>query len=293
MKRVALAVALFASVAIFVPSALAYSSPGTPDGYVNDFAKVLSSETKQSLENELVNFEQQTSSEITVTIVPSMGGDYVEHYAVKLFEEWGVGKKDKDNGVLLLLSIEERKMRIEVGYGLEGALPDSVAQSILNNEMTPRLKAGDYDGAVSAGVRAIEEATRGEYTASQNSHEASFQDSATTFLVIGLFISQFLSAILARSRSWWAGGIVGFLGATGIGWFFALSALFAVPLVVLLTLLGLLFDYVVSTGYQNAKAQGVTPPWWIGGSGRSGSSGGGFGGFGGGSSGGGGASGRW
>ncbi len=293
MKRIVLAVAFFASVATIVPFALAYSSPGSPSGYVNDFAKALSQETKLSLESELVNFEQQTSSEITVAIVSSMDGDYVEHYAVKLFEEWGVGEKDKDNGVLLLLSIEERKMRIEVGYGLEGALPDSVAQSILNNEMTPKLKAGDYDGAVSAGVHAIEEAARGEYTAAPNSPETSLQDSATIFFVAGLFIFQFLSAILARSRSWWAGGIVGFLGASGIGWFFALSVLFAVPLVILLTLLGLLFDYVVSTRYQNAKAQGVTPPWWVGGPGRSGSSGGGFGGFGGGSSGGGGASGGW
>lgn len=295
MKRIALAAALLASVTTFVPPVLAYSSPGTPSGYVNDFVKVLSTEAKQSLETELTAFEKQTSNEITVAIVPDMGGDYIENYAVKLFEEWGIGKKDKDNGVLLLLSIEERQMRIEVGYGLEGALPDSVAQSILNNNMMPLLKAGDYDGAVTAGVHAIEQATKGEYTApsqKQNALEQLLQENPMSVLIPLLFLFQFFAAILGRSHSWWAGGVIGFLGAFGIGWFFALGLLFAVPLAIFLTILGLIFDYVVSMGYQNAKARGVNPPWWIGGSGRGGG-GGGFGGFGGGMSGGGGASGRW
>ncbi len=295
MKRIALAAALLASVTAFVPPAFAYSSPGAPTGYVNDFAKVLSTEAKQSLETELTAFEKQTSNEITIAIVPNMGGDYIENYAVKLFEEWGIGKKDKDNGVLLLLAIEEREMRIEVGYGLEGALPDSIAQSILNNDMTPLLKSGDYDGAIIAGVQAIEQATRGEYTApnqSQNALEQLLQENPMSVLIPILFVFQFFAAILGRSRSWWAGGVIGFLGALGIGWFFALSLLFSVPLAIFLTILGLIFDYIVSTGYQNAKARGVNPPWWIGGPGRGGG-GGGFGGFGGGMSGGGGASGRW
>src|SRR3989344_9429812 len=156
--------ALFAALAA-APLALAYTSPGLPSGYVNDFANVLSDQAKQALESDLANLEKTTSNQIAVAIVPSMGGDYIENYAVKLFEEWGIGKRDRDNGILLLLSIEERKMRIEVGYGLEGALPDSIAQSILDNKMTPRLKAGDYDGAVTAGAQAIEQATKGEYTA--------------------------------------------------------------------------------------------------------------------------------
>lgn len=292
MKRIALAAALLASVTAFAPLVLAYSSPGAPTGFVNDFAKVLNADAKQSLETELTNFEKQTSNEITIAIVPNMGGDYIENYAVKLFEEWGVGKKDRDNGVLLLLSIEERQMRIEVGYGLEGALPDSIAQSILNNDMTPLLKAGDYDGAVTAGVLAIEQATKGEYTASRQTENAPMEFNMN-FLIFILFAFQFLAAILARSRSWWAGGVIGFLGASGVSWLFALSTIFALPLVVVLTLLGLFFDYVVSKGYHDAKARGITPPWWVGGPGRGGSSGGGFGGFGGGMSGGGGASGRW
>ena len=98
MKRLALAGILLASLVAFIPSALAYNSPGKPSGYVNDFAGVLNVPAKQSLERELTSFEQTTSNEISVAIVPSMGGDYIENYAVKLFEEWGIGKKDKNNG---------------------------------------------------------------------------------------------------------------------------------------------------------------------------------------------------
>lgn len=299
MKQLATAGAFVASFLAFSPAVFAYVSPGSPNGYINDFAQVLSAEAKRTLESELASFNQTTSNEIAVAIVPNMGGDYIENYAVKLFAEWGIGKKDKDNGVLLVLSIEERKMRIEVGYGLEGALPDSVAQSILDNEMTPLLKAGDYDAAVTAGVHAIEQATKGEYTSSSEvqsagkSLEESLLDGGIIFFVFGLFILQVFAAILSRSRSWWAGGAVGLLGGLGIGWFLALGLLLIIPLIIVLTMLGLLFDYVVSTGYQKAKTQGVTPPWWTGGSGGSSSSGGGFGGFGGGSSGGGGASGGW
>lgn len=304
MKELVAAGALFASTIALASPALAHTSPGSPSGYVNDFAQVLSDQTKRGLESELAAFEQTTSNQVAVAIVPSMGGDYIENYAIKLFEEWEVGKKDTDNGVLLLLSIEERKMRIEVGYGLEGALPDSVAQSILNNEMTPRLKAGDYDGAVTAGVRAIEAATRGEYTATQKpaidfrwhvtSLNALLENLGFFAIILPLFLLQFFGAILARSRSWWAGGAIGLIGGLGIGWLFALALLMTLPLAILLTLLGLGFDYLVSRSYQSAKARGVNPPWFIGGGGRGGhSSGGGFGGFGGGSSGGGGASGSW
>lgn len=295
MKRLAAGLVLLAAFAV-APFALAYTSPGSPVGFVNDFAGVLSDEAKRGLESELANFEQTTSNEIVVATVPTMGGDYIENYAAKLFEEWGIGKKDKDNGVLLVLSIEERKMRIEVGYGLEGALPDSIAQDILNNEMAPLLKAGDYGGAVTAGVQAIEQAIKGEYAASSaksGNLSALLSQNAEALFIFGLILFQFFAAILARSRSWWAGGVIGFLGGLGVWWFLALGLLLILPLTIVFVLFGLLFDYFVSRSYQKARALGVPPPWWIGG-GRGGhSSGGGFSGFGGGSSGGGGASGSW
>lgn len=276
--------------------ALAYTSPGSPKGHVNDFAGLLSEGARTTIESELSLFNASTSNEIAVAIVPNMGGDYIENYAVRLFEEWGVGKKDRDNGVLLMLAIEEREMRIEVGYGLEGALPDSLAQRILDNEMTPLLQKGDYDGAVSAGVRAIEKATQGEYVGEGQGgvhNEFATQLFQNGWLIIILFFSalQWLAAILARSKSWWAGGILGFIGGTFVGWLISHSLLIVAPIALILTIMGLIFDYLVSHAYKGALSHGSTPPWWAGGSG--GSSSGGFGGFGGGSSGGGGASGRW
>ena len=278
----------------------AYVSPGAPAGYINDFAHVLSVETKNSLESELAAFEASTTNQIAVAIVPDMDGDYVEHYAVELFKEWGIGQHDQDNGALVVVAVQEHKLRIEVGYGLEGALPDSVAQRILDNEMTPRLRANDYDGAIVAAVRAIESATRGEYTATNtstinNEWLAWFFNEGWTVLIVMLFGVQWLGSMLGRSRSWWAGGVLGFTGAALIGSYFALAASTIGVMLALSTLLGLLFDYVVSSAFRKASRSGSSPPWWAGGNtiGGSHSSGGGFGGVGGGSSGGGGASGSW
>ena len=112
MKRLVFTGVLLASVVAFAATAFAYSSPGNPKGYVNDFAQVLSPGAKQVLESELTEFASTTSNQITVVTVKNMGGDYIENYAVKLFAEWGIGTKEKDNGALLLLAIEEHKMRI-------------------------------------------------------------------------------------------------------------------------------------------------------------------------------------
>ena len=289
-KGLALSALIAVAGVAFATPAFAYTSPGSPSGYVNDFAQVLSAGKTQELDARLAAFEQATSNEITVVTVPSMDGDYIENYAAKLFEEWGIGKKNTDNGVLLLLALEERKLRIEVGYGLEGALPDSVAQSIITNEITPLLKAGDYDGAVTAGVAGIEAATKGEYQGESNSGSMSGEDLFFLFVLLPLFALQWFGAILGRSKSWWAGGIVGALGGLTVWAVFGLVLWFGFVLVGGLAVLGLLFDYFVSHAYSRSKTLGVHPPWWAGGGG---SHGGGFGGFGGGSSGGGGASGSW
>lgn len=303
-----LALLLFACA----PAVQAYSSPGTPVGQVNDFAGVLSAPARQTLESELVAFEQSTSNEIAVAIVPNMGGDYIENYAVKLFEEWGIGKEKQDNGVLLLLAIDERQMRIEVGYGLEGALPDSLAQRILDNEMTPRLVAGDYDGAVTAGVRAIEAATKGEYQPGKK--DSSWPEiilvgtAMLAILFIWLFQKGFvfvifgivLASMLGQSKSWWLGGVVGAVAGVALAFngMFGSSVVTGGVMTIALILFGLVADFFLSRSYTKAKQDGKSP-WWVPsagtrrGVGSGGSHGGGFGGFGGGSSGGGGASGRW
>jgi len=134
----------FISISLFFVAlsgvALAYTNPGSPTGFVNDFAGVFSGEQKATLEQKLVTFEKETSNEITVVTIKALDGDTIENFAVKLFEDWEIGKKDKDNGVLVLLAMDDRQMRIEVGYGLEGALTDAQSFWIINKIMKPAFQ---------------------------------------------------------------------------------------------------------------------------------------------------------
>ncbi len=132
-------------------------------GYVNDRAGILSPATRLKLEHFLQGFEQSDSTQIVVFTIPTLEDEALDGYALKVAETWGIGQQGRDNGALLLIAQQERKMRIEVGYGLEGRLTDLLAGRIIDNEITPRFKAGDFDGGIIAGVAAMAEAVRGEY----------------------------------------------------------------------------------------------------------------------------------
>ena len=274
-----------------VPSiALAYTSPGSPQGHLNDFTNTLSAEAKSSLEQSLISYEQASGHQIAVAIIPELKDETIETYAFKLFKEWGIGQKGKNNGVLFLISIKDREMKIEVGYGLEGALTDIEAGNIVDNIVPPYFKAGDYAGGIKAGLDGIIQAIGGTLEPSSPSFtkEGVRGWSGNYFwVVIGLFM--WLTSVLARSRSWWLGGVIGAV-AGGIIWL-VWSMIFTLPILVLG---GLLLDYIVSKKYKQAAATGnFHGLWWMGGGKHPWDKGGGWGGFGGGMSGGGGASGRW
>lgn len=285
------------ALAIILPlSALAYTSPGKASAPVNDFAGILSAEQKTTLNNVLSQNEQTTGNEITVVIMKNLGGDTVEGYAVKLFEEWGIGKKGKDNGVLFLVSIEDRDMRIEVGYGLEPYLTDATSGLILRNTVTPKFKEGDYFGGISAGLGQIISATKGEdipVSAGENPWWGNLE--LDFFLLwLGLGILEWLFAVMARSKSWWLGGVLGAVIGLLAVFFSTLTAGLIISAV--FVPLGLLLDFFISREYGKSQSLGRKPRWWAGGPWLGGGSfggGGGFGGFGGGRSGGGGASGHW
>ena len=283
MKRFLLSLFLLTPILVW-----GYTSPGSPRGLVNDFANLLNTDDVSTLETKLEKFKQQTGQEIAVVTVTSLGGDTVENFAEKLFKEWGIGQKNADNGVLLLIAKEDRQLRIEVGYGLEGALTDAQSYWIINEQITPAFKAGDYALGINAGVDKIMAATQGEVLPQEDKNNFKFN---ADWLWLILFLPVWLASILARSKSWWAGGVVGAVAGLLVGWWwgFIYTGLLSLALFIPL---GLLFDYLVSRAYTASKASGVNPPWWIGGGGF-GSGGGGFGGFSGGSSGGGGASGGW
>ena len=134
-----------------------------PAGYVTDRADMLSAATEQRLERYLRSFEESDSTQIAVLTIPALEGEVPTEYALRVAETWGIGQKEQDNGALLLVARDDHKIRIEVGYGLEGRLTDLLTGRIIDNEIAPRFKQGDFDGGISTGVVAMVQAVRGEY----------------------------------------------------------------------------------------------------------------------------------
>ncbi|OGY63662.1 MAG: hypothetical protein A3J53_00460 [Candidatus Harrisonbacteria bacterium RIFCSPHIGHO2_02_FULL_40_20] len=278
---------------IFPVAVFAYFNPGSPAGFVNDFSGILSIEERGILENKLQQFEKDSSNEITVAIISSLQGDTIENFSVKLFEEWKIGKKNNDNGILLLIAQDDRQVRIEVGYGLEGALTDAQSFQIIQKIIAPAFQAGEYFMGINGSVDAISAATRGEYTVLENVSSSPKFSSNVIFWGIALlfWVIEIIVHLLGRSKSWWLGGVLG--GLTGLLLSFWLGFIYFGLLAILgLGGLGLGVDYFISKNYNQWHKGGSRRFWWFGGGG-SGFGGGGFGGFGGGRSGGGGASGRW
>ena len=138
--------------------------PPAPAKYFNDYAGVTAANNAAQLNQTLENFEKETSSQIVVAVFPKMQTDSsIEDYTVRVARAWQVGQKDVNNGAVLFVFIQDRKMYIQVGYGLEGVLPDALCKRIIEDEIKPHFKAGDYTSGLMAGVQSIIEATRGEY----------------------------------------------------------------------------------------------------------------------------------
>ena len=138
--------------------------PPTPHDYFNDYAGIVGADAAQRLNGELAQFERDTSNQIVVAIFPRMQSDSsVGDYTVRVANAWGVGQKGKNNGAVLFAFMQEHGLYIQVGYGLEGALPNALCRQIIENEITPRFRKGDFIGGVTAGVEAMMAAARDEY----------------------------------------------------------------------------------------------------------------------------------
>ena len=291
---------LIAIILLLFPLAgFAYTSPGNPSGFVNDFAGILSNSAKQEIESVLYDYEQQTSNQISVVIINQLTDETIETYANKLFEDWGIGKKDLDNGALFLIAIEDRQMRIETGYGLEGDLTDIESKNIVADIVRPYFQAEDYDNGVKAAVLGMIQAIGTDYAPSAGITQPSaapdkgFHIQDYFWFLIFIFI--WFGSVLARSRSWWAGGVVG--AVAGVVIWVSSGIWYWMPAFIIF---GLLFDYLVSTKYRKTFIKGdhaniMWPLLFLMGGrpGRRWDKPGGFGGFGGGMSGGGGASADW
>ncbi|HEU0081072.1 MAG TPA: TPM domain-containing protein [Candidatus Paceibacterota bacterium] len=286
-------------LALLVPSlAFAYASPGKPAGYVNDFAGILTAQQRSALESRIAEYARPAGAQIAVATVKSLEGETVESYAEKLFREWGIGDRVKDNGLLLLVAPNEREVRIEVGYGLEPSVTDAASSVIVRNAIMPAFKEGDYYGGIDQALTALmglidrdpETVKAVQYQADAAARDRSLSKLfPLAFFALAVVLN--LLGVMARSRSWWLGGVLGLV----LGFIFAglVGALVCLAI-------GLAVDFFLSRFGSN-WFKGPRGPWTIGGGGwgsdssggSSGSSSDGFGGFGGGSSGGGGASGRW
>lgn len=246
-------------------------------GYVNDFENILTNDAQ--LEETLSNFEKETSVEIAVVTVADFGGTTIDDYAVKLFEKWKIGKADKDNGLLVIVSSTQRQSRFEVGYGLEGTLPDSLTGRIQDFFMIPYFKNNDYSKGVEEGINSTIGVIKNDPTVISSLEQKTVKAPSDAILIFFVF----LFYIMAGTKSWWFGGVLGF----GIGMYFAVkNGIYLLPFIT--TPLGLFIDFILSKTpfgrFIIANSIGRS----LGGS----SSGGGMS-FGGGSSGGGGSSRSW
>lgn len=169
-------------------SGRALDIPAPTTYWVNDFAGVLKPETKERLESKLRTFEKETTTQIVVAIFPSLEDESLEDFTVRLAESWKIGQKNNNNGALFAIFMKEHKARIEVGYGLEGALTDALSSRIIRNELAPDFKAGNYDAGVEKTVDAIMKAVRGEYTAPESAKPQTSYFGLMVFFIIIVFI---------------------------------------------------------------------------------------------------------
>lgn len=305
MKKIFIFLATF----LFLTRPTVAATYPSPTGNISDFSGTLNQQQIATINQNLQNYRDTTKNEIAVAVVKDLGGDTIENYAVKLFEQWKIGQKTKDNGVLLLVAINDHKLRIEVGYGLEPVLTDAKSGDIIRNVITPKFKQNDYYGGISDGVTAIENTISGQAvpTASETAqNNGNSLDNWLGILSFALFFSfwamaailRIITKELASIPGFWAGPIGGVIAGVVIGLFTG-STILIIVLALVLGLIGFVLDFFASNIYHALDTKnkssflGRTLFFWGSFGPRSGSGGGGFSGFSGGSSGGGGASGSW
>jgi uncharacterized protein len=255
---------------------------------VTDLTGTLSAEQRQALEHTLAEFESRKGSQIALLMVPSTQPETVEQYAVRVQEAWRLGRKGIDDGVLLLVAKDDRRLKIEVGYGLEGVLPDAIAKRIIEQDITPRFKQGDFYGGVRAGADRLMKVIDGEPLPAPGARAVALpQFDFIEWIVIGLIVVSIAQAILQAIFGRFLGS--GLTGAAAglLVWLVAGWLIVAVVIGVVVFLLSV-FAPPASAMRRGGGWSGSSGGGWSSGGGG----GGGFSG-GGGSSGGGGASGSW
>lgn len=252
---------------------------------VTDLTGTLSNQQAAALENGLAAFEAQKGSQIAILIVPSTQPEDIAQFGIRVAEAWKIGRKNIDDGVILIVAKDDRKLRLEVGYGLEGVIPDAIAKRIIAETITPFFKRGDFAGGIDAGVTQLKQLIEGEALPAPHSEpSAQLDEGAFMFILFaGLIAGFILSAMMGRVM----GGMLAGLGSGAVA-----ALLFGLSFAALM--LGLIVFFIV--GVRQTDGGGWSSGGYgggYGGGGFGGGSGGSWGGGGGGSFGGGGASGSW
>ena len=289
MRRFGVAVfVLFAVLALHSGQASALEVPKAPrlETPIVDQTGTLTSEQLKLLADQIATSRKEKDYQIGVLVISTLGNsDYLEGFSLKVARAWGIGEKDKSNGVLLLVALDDREIRIEVGRGLEGDLTDVKTNRIIRNVIAPRFKEGKYYEGIRDGVNSIQLTIAGKVDPATEKDPVEEVDwgavisTAVFFVIAGL---SWLAAILGRSKSWWAGGVIG--GVAGLLLLLILGATFwTIFGLVGLILGGLGLDFAVSKNYKQHVSDHSNPAWWAGGTwggggGWGGGSGGGFGG---------------
>lgn len=195
---------LFAFLGLTLAARATEVIPPAPAAYFNDYAGIVAPAAARQLDAELKQFERDTSNQIIVAIYPKLKSDSsVEDYTVRVFQSWGVGQKDRKNGAVLFLFQESHDIRIVTGYGLEGALPDALCKRIIEDEIIPRFRQGDFTGGLQAGVHAMLAATKGEYkgTGHTAGDRRGRNQTPPGFIIIFIIIVVIISLIRGRRNT--------------------------------------------------------------------------------------------
>lgn len=258
-------------VLFFAGAAMAQELPpkSNPPTLVNDYAGVLTEAQRQNLESKLVAFDDSTSTQIAIVLIKSTGIYPVDDYAIALYRDWGIGRKGKDNGALILAAMEDRRMTIITGYGLEGSLPDAICKRIIELTIKPAFKQQEYYQGLDAATTEMMKRTQGEYQADNERTQTSDNFLLTIIIVLAILFFVFMTKVISVRR---------YAALNKIGFWQAWMLLNA-----------------AANADRSRRGSNWGGGMWGGGSwgGGSSSGGGGFGGFGGGSTGGGGATGGW
>lgn len=250
---------LLLPILLFSRKVSADDFPAKAATLVSDYTETLSGQELEQLEQKLVSFNDSTSTQIAVVMMSSVGDYDIADYSVQLYNKWGIGQKENNNGVLILIAKDDRKVWITTGYGIEGVLPDILCKRIIENDITPNFKRGDFYGGINDATNSIMQLVKGEYTADQYMK----RKGKPVFFGIFIFLFIMLMVLLSKYRS-----VNRYAHRNNLAFWAAWMLM-------------------------NQAEQKMRGSWGGFSSGGGGFGGGGFGGFGGGMSGGGGAGGSW